>query len=235
MILMTVIFFFTRPVIEQRQDYHLFVDTRSFFGIPNAMDVLSNIFFLITGSLGIWEILKRQKFLATQRSWFWFFASILLIAPGSAYYHLAPNDYTLIWDRLPMSMAFMAMYIVLLCEHLSLRFEKALYFALFLGVLSVVTWWITADLRFYFLVQFSSFITIPMILILFSSRFSLKRYYFFSLLLYGFAKWAEVKDREVFEGTQYLFSGHTLKHFLAALGLLCLWWMVRVRKELREI
>lgn len=226
-----LIFFFKQPVMIQRQDYHLFVDTRSFLGIPNAIDVVSNIFFLITGGLGVWEIIQRQTTLMTKKSWFWFFLSVLLIAPGSAYYHLSPNDSTLVWDRLPMSMAFMAMYIVLLCEHIEMRFEKGLYPALLVGVLSVLTWWISADLRFYFLVQFSSFITIPLILVLFKSHYTLKIYYFFSLLLYGLAKWAEMKDKEVFEATHYAFSGHSLKHFLAALGLLCLWWMIRSRKS----
>lgn len=218
-----LIFFLTKPIIVQPQDYHHFIDTRRFFGIPNGLDVLSNILFAVAGALGISVVSKK--------SWFWFFFSILLIAPGSAYYHLSPNDATLVWDRLPMSMGFMALYIVLLSEHISLKYEKFLFPAMGLGILSVVVWVVTTDLRFYFWVQFSSFITIPLILVLFRSRYTMKSYYFICLAFYFLAKWAEVKDKEVFLGTGEIVSGHTLKHCLAAMGLMSLWWMVRERSE----
>ncbi len=221
---------FSKPVIVQDQAYHLFVDTRSFFGIPNAMDVLSNIFFAITGIMGMREVARRSG-LETKKSWWWFFLSILLIAPGSAYYHWNPNDATLVWDRLPMSMGFMALYILLLCEHLDFKIQNYLFPALAVGVMSVMVWVLTTDLRFYFWVQFSSFVTIPFILLLFPSKFSRKGYYGVTLFLYGLAKWAEVKDKEIYYGTGELFSGHTLKHVLAALGLFALWWMVRTRKR----
>jgi hypothetical protein len=222
---------FNRPLMTQPQDYHLFVDTRSFWGIPNALDVLSNLAFLLAGYLGLNELIKHQSNLITRRSWTWFFLSILLIAPGSAYYHWAPNDATLVWDRLPMSMGFMALYIVLLCEHISIKLERWLYVGMLLGISSVIVWVMTSDLRFYYWVQFSSFITIPLILSLFPSRFTMKIYYVICLVIYGLAKWAEVKDREIFIGSGELISGHTLKHFLAAMGLMALWWMVKTRKE----
>jgi hypothetical protein len=223
-------FFFTKPVITQDLTYHQFIDDRSFFGIPNAMDVLSNFFFLIAGILGVREILS-QKSLLTRRSWFWFFLSIILVAPGSAYYHLAPDNSTLVWDRLPMSMGFMALYTLLLSEHISLKFEKFLPLAVFTGFFSVLTWVVTTDLRFYFWIQFSSFVTIPIILLLFPSRFTRKYFYLIALLIYGAAKWAEVKDSEIFYATHEVMSGHTLKHILAAIGLTFLWWMVRTREE----
>lgn len=226
-----VVFFFSRPVMIQDQSYHQFADNRSFFGIPNTLDVLSNIFFALVGVLGIQEVVVRQPALVTKKSWFWFFLSVLLVAPGSAYYHLSPADATLVWDRLPMSGAFMALYVVLLSEHLTLRSENYLFPALILGVLSVVTWVITTDLRFYSSVQYGSFVTVPLILALFPSRFSLKIYYFVALVLYGIAKWAEAGDKEIYEISSALISGHTLKHLLAALGLLGLWWMVRTRSE----
>ena len=229
--LVVATFFFTRPVMIQNQSYHQFIDTRSFFGIPNAMDVLSNVLFALVGFLGIQEVAIRQPALVTKKSWFWFFLSVLLIAPGSAYYHLSPNDATLVWDRLPMSGAFMALYVVLLSEHMTLKSEKYLFPALMFGVLSVVTWVITTDLRFYIMVQYGSFVTIPLILMLFPSRFTLKFYYFIILVMYGLAKWAEAKDQKIYEISSALISGHTLKHVLAALGLLALWWMVRTRSD----
>jgi hypothetical protein len=228
--LLSFAFFFTKPVIVQDPSYHNFIDSRSFLGIPNALDVLSNIFFLLVGILGVKEI-TSYKLLETKRSWFWFFLSIILVAPGSAYYHWSPNNATLVWDRLPMSMGFMALYIILLSEHYSLKFERFLPFALFIGLFSVLTWVITSDLRFYFWIQFSSFVTIPIILLLFPSLYTKKSYYLIALVIYGAAKWAEVKDQKIFQATNEAFSGHTLKHVLAALGLAVLWWMVKTRER----
>lgn len=228
--LAALIFLFSKPVMTQIQSYHLFIDSRNIFGIPNTFDVVSNIFFALTGFLGAKEVVKQED-LITKKSWLWFFISIFLIAPGSAYYHWSPDDATLVWDRLPMSMGFMALYIALLTEHSQKSFEKYLPLALIIGIASVVVWAITGDLRFYFWVQFSSFITIPLILILFSSHYTLKKYYVLTLVFYGLAKWAEAKDREIFAATSEIMSGHTLKHLLAAFALLSLWWMVRTRKR----
>lgn len=226
-------YFYSKGIMTQPQDYHHFADNRELFGIPNAMDVITNVFFVFVGGLGIFEILNRQKTLLTRKSWLWFFISILIIAPGSAYYHWAPNDMTLIWDRLPMSMGFMAMYVALCSEHIDLRIEKALLPALVIGLISVLVWVVTSDLRFYFTVQFSTFVTVPVVLLLFPSRYSLKSYYFIALAFYALAKWVEVKDYEIYNGTEHLISGHSLKHIFAATGLLFLWKMINVRKELK--
>lgn len=207
----------------QDQSYHHFIDKRMFFGIPNTMDVLSNIFFLVVGFLG----LSIQK----NRSWLIFFISIVLVAPGSAYYHWAPDDFTLIWDRLPMSVGFMALYVILLSEHVSEKLEKTLPVAIMLGLASVMVWVLTTDLRLYFWIQFSSFLTIPMILILYPSRFSHKSFYVYTLIAYALAKIVEVKDEYVFELTHHVISGHSLKHILAAVGIGMLWWMLKVRKS----
>lgn len=217
----TFIIFFTKPVMVQDQSYHHFVDQRSFFGIPNTMDVVSNIFFVVVGLLGI----LVQK----NRSWFVFFISILLVAPGSAYYHWAPDDFTLIWDRLPMSVGFMALYVVMLSEHISERLEGTLPWAVLLGLASVGVWVFTTDLRLYFWIQFSSFLTIPMILLLYPSRYTHRKFYAFTLGAYILAKIVEVKDGQVFELTNHLISGHSLKHILAAVGIGFLWWMLKVR------
>jgi hypothetical protein len=224
------VFLFSKPPMPQIQSYHQFVDSRTLMGIPNAMDVLSNIFFLMVGLLGLKELLVKND-LVTRSSWKWFFISIFLIAPGSAWYHLSPNDQTLVWDRLPMSMGFMALYIIILSEFVSLQSQKVLFPALALGIISVFTWVMFSDLRFYFWVQFSSFITIPLILVLFRSRFTHGGFYFLALGFYGLAKWTEVKDAEIFKMTNMLVSGHTLKHVLSAVGLSFLWLMLKVRSE----
>jgi hypothetical protein len=223
-------FFISKGVLVQDQTYHLFADSRMWLGIPNTIDVVTNVGFLIVGLLGIFLVRNLKNQLRTYSSWLWLFISIFLISPGSAYYHWSPDDFTLIWDRLPMSMGFMALYVALLSEHIDLKLQKLLPFSLILGILSVLIWVITRDLRFYFVVQFSSFVTIPLVLLLFPSRFTGKIYYFGALLFYGFAKWTEVRDHEIFKDTDGFISGHSLKHILATMGLFLLWWMIKTRK-----
>jgi hypothetical protein len=226
----TFLFLFSKSAITQSATYHQFVDQRPFLGIPNGQNVLSNVLFLITGLIGLKEILKHKSLVST--SWIAFFTSILLIAPGSAYYHWAPSNFSLIWDRLPMSFAFMAFYVILLSELVHIKCAKFLPWALMTGMLSVLTWVATGDLRFYLWIQFSLFATVPLILILFPSRYTHKSWYALALLVYGFAKWAEVMDKQIFEGTSQLISGHSLKHILASLGLAGMWWMVKIRTEI---
>lgn len=223
-------FFFTRQVMPQELSYHTFIDSRIFFHIPNTLDVISNLTFMVVGLLGYHQATQLSPPL--KKAWAAFFLSILLVAPGSAYYHWNPNNQTLIWDRLPMSTGFMALYIVLLAEHISVKWTKLLAPALLTGLSSVVVWVMTDDLRFYFWVQFSSFLSIPIILLAFPSRFSHKSWYAFTLVFYILAKWTESNDREIFQWSQEIVSGHTLKHLLAAVGLLGMWWMLKVRKDL---
>lgn len=223
------IYLFSLPAITQDPIYHQFIDTRMFAEIPNTQDVLSNLVFILVGFLGLKEALKNK--VKGQTAWIAFFASIILVAPGSAYYHWSPNNFTLVWDRLPMSLAFMALFIGLMSEHISPISERFLPGALLLGVSSVIIWAITGDLRFYFWIQFSSFLVIPIILFMFSSRYTHKLFYGFTLLFYGLAKWSEIKDREIFNWSHNLLSGHTLKHVLAAIGISGLWWMIKIRKE----
>jgi hypothetical protein len=126
----------------------------------------------------------------------------------------------------------MALYVILLSEHISEKAEKYLIPALLIGLSSVLVWVMTTDLRFYFWVQFSSFISIPIILFLFPSRYTGKYWYFVTLGFYALAKVTEIKDKELFEITNGLISGHSLKHILAAIGLLGLAWMLRTRTYL---
>jgi hypothetical protein len=56
----TIAVFLFRP-IPQSESYHNFADTRRFAGIPNALDLLSNAFFLIVGFLGMRFVLRDPK------------------------------------------------------------------------------------------------------------------------------------------------------------------------------
>ncbi|GAU24361.1 hypothetical protein TSUD_390700 [Trifolium subterraneum] len=89
--------------IPQSQDYHNFADQRTFLGIPNALNVISNFPFLIIGLIGLVLCHYGNYFKLSLQGelWGWtcFYVGVAAVAFGSSYYHLKPNDDTLVWDR----------------------------------------------------------------------------------------------------------------------------------------
>ena len=117
--------FFIDP-IPQDSAYHLFADVNSLLGIPNFNNVVSNAAFAIVGAIGLFVILGgKHKILFTQRHDSWpyliFFTGVFLISIGSSYYHLEPSNERLLWDRLPMSVAFMAFCSAIIADRIHNR------------------------------------------------------------------------------------------------------------------
>ena len=208
--------------IEQNLSYHAFADTRTLFGIPNGLDVLSNLPFLIVGVLGL-----RACAVAApdpiRHAWMALFAGVALVSLGSAYYHWSPTNDSLVFDRLPMSAGFMALFVALLGEAVDRRLVRwGLVPALLLGMASVVYWAMFEDLRPYLWVQIIPLLTIPVVMLLYRGRLAHGWWLAAALGLYLLAKGAELLDAQVYALTLELFSGHTLKHLLAAAGCYCL-------------
>ena len=212
--------------IAQHQVYHQFADQRQILTVPNFWDVVSNLPFLIVGLLGIKKLLEfRLKIIEEFKiAYYMFFIGITLVAVGSSYYHLAPTNQTLFWDRLPMSLAFMSLIAILIAEFICLKVAKIIFWpVLILGALSVIYWIWTenagqGDLRFYGLVQFLPMAITPIILFFFKSKFSHTNGYWWLILCYLAAKLFEHFDKEVYSMVEMI-GGHTLKHLVAALGL----------------
>lgn len=113
------------PPIPQPQAYHNFADHRPWLGIPNFGDVASNLPFAIVGLCGL-IFLRRprpEKFADPRERWLYLimFAALILTAFGSAYYHLAPGDARLVWDRIPIMIVFMAMLAAVIAERVSVN------------------------------------------------------------------------------------------------------------------
>ena len=214
--------------IAQSTAYHSFADQRAFLGVPNFMDVSSNIAFLLVGVAGI-AYLARQT-VTLRAAWLTFFVGVTLVTAGSAYYHANPNNDTLVWDRLPMTIAFMGLLAALLGEYVSERLGKApLVPAVLLGVLSVIYWHWSDDLRFYAWVQLEPMLIVLVLIALVRPRPTHQYLLLVALALYGLAKVFEIYDREVFAWTGQV-SGHTIKHLLAAascLAVLVMLWRRR--------
>ena len=220
------------PPIAQDPAYHDFADRRGLLGISSFLNVATNLAFLAVGGAGIVLCAHRRE-IGARRAWMTCFTSVALVSLGSGYYHVAPDNGSLVWDRLPMSVGFMALSVAVLSEHLSLRLENYLLTpAIALGIASVIYWHYTDDLRLYVLVQFLPLIMLPVILLLFKSPYTHSSLLFLALAIYIASKLAEHFDAAVFAATGNIISGHSLKHLLAAVALFVVYWMLRRRTNL---
>jgi hypothetical protein len=208
--------------IAQPLDYHAFVDQRTIWGVPNFWNVLSNVPFLVFGLMGVAEIAGRKS-LPLKWVYLTFFGGACLVAFGSGYYHLAPSNDTLVWDRLTMAIVFMAFFSIILAEYVNERVGRWSFVPLeVLGVSSVVYWHLTevaghGDLRPYILTQFLPIVLIPLILLFFPARLWPARLIWAVLGTYVLAKVLELADGQVL-ALGHLISGHSLKHVAAAFG-----------------
>jgi hypothetical protein len=226
------------PRLPQDPHYHDFADQRTLLGVPHALNVLSNLPLCIVGVLGLWQV-RRGRFLQPAERWPYavLFAGVALTGLGSSYYHLDPDNERLVWDRLPMTVAFMGFFAAQLAERVSLRAGARLLGPLVaLGAASVLYWHETerrgaGDLRPYYLVQFYPLAATPLLLVLFPPRYTGAPYVWAALGFYLLAKIVELPalDRGIFLLSGVI-SGHTLKHLLAALGAYALVWMLAVRR-----
>lgn len=226
--------------IPQDPSYHKFADTRSYLGLANFRDTASNLGFTVVGCLGLWSVFgpRRQIIfdeLADARSFATFFFGVGLVSLGSAYYHLAPVNDRLFWDRLPMTVAFMGLFYAILEDRIdgvSRQIRWLLPVMVGLGVASVLYWdWTESqgrgDLRFYILVQFFPMIALPVICVLFpKARYTGGGYIIWIIVWYGLAKILEYFDAQIFDMLGRVISGHSLKHLASAVAAFMVWRMM---------
>ena len=211
--------------IPQDPAYHLFADRRTLFGISNFWNVISNFPFLVVGITGMIALggAAGGMLPSLRPSYGVVFLGSSLVCAGSAYYHLAPNNATLVWDRLPMTLAFMGFLSIIVGEHISPPLGRFLLGPfLLLGAGSVICWWLSdarghGDLRLYACVQYVPVLIIPLILVLFPSRLTRPRIVWGVVAAYGAAKVLELLDGPLYALIGW--SGHTFKHLVAAAGL----------------
>ena len=211
--------------VPQDPLYHVFADQRPMAGIPNFLNVMSNLPFLLIGILG-WRTISANEASVTpdtRLAWVIFFFGVALTAVGSGYFHLQPNNDTLVWDRLPMTIGFMSLVSIIVSEYFSPKLGRQILIPLLLlGAASVAYWAYTelqgaGDLRPYAIVQFLPMLLIPIIIILYRTRSDLGRYVWWMVGFYVAAKVAEQLDDILFALGSAV-SGHSLKHLLASLA-----------------
>lgn len=231
------------PRIPQPQSYHNFADHRAWLGIPNFGNVLSNLPFAIFGAMGL-IFLRSSKasrtFLYSRErvSYVFVFLGLFLTAFGSGYYHLHPSNATLLWDRLPMTIAFMGIISVLIAERIEVTAGiYALGPLLLLGVASPIQWYLSelhghGDLRFYAAVQLAAVLALPLFLLLFPARYTRGSDFVIVAAFYVLAKLLETFDTQVFAALSHIVSGHTLKHMAASLAGYWILHMLKLRRPI---
>lgn len=211
--------------IRQPPNYHNFADQRTRWAVPNAADVLSNVGFAVVASWGLFWLWRHRRREALRQSWpgyTCFFISLGATAVGSAFYHLAPDNARLVWDRLPIALASAGLLAAVYAEAIGDRQRVLLSGLILVAVLSVAWWRLTdlrghGDLRPYLLVQGLPLILIPLWQAWADRPASERRALGTAILLYAAAKLFEAADHPVYAITT-LVSGHTMKHVLATLA-----------------
>ena len=227
--------------LAQPREYHRFADATSRFGISNALNVLSNLAFLVVGVLGIWSLAGRDVLFiepAERLPYLVLFFGVALTCFGSGYYHLAPDNDRLVWDRLPMTIGFSALFAAILGERVNLRAAlRALPLFMLAGLGSVFYWIWTehagrGDLRPYIFVQFFPLIAIPLLVALFPPRYTRGADIVPVIGFYLVAKIFEIFDAPIFAATRHTLSGHSLKHLAAAVAVWLVLRMLQKRQPL---
>jgi hypothetical protein len=205
------------PPILQDQSYHRFADGRSWRGIPNFGDVASNLPFVIVGALGLLGLGRfRFRHPVDRVMWGVFFTAQLLTGLGSAWYHAAPDDARLVWDRLPLTVVIMSLVAIVASERVSPRFGWMIFGPLLMfGLFSIQIWHMSGDLRLYAVVQFGAILCLPPMLVFFPPAYTGGAGYAAALGFYALAKVGETFDAAIFHAAGHAVSGHTLKHLLA--------------------
>ena len=230
-----VLAFWVVPPVSQPLWYHEFDDKRALFGIPNFWNVISNVAFVIVGLWGIHYLASPQSLKSVARGDRWmyvvFFAAVALTGVASAYYHLAPDNQRLVWDRLPIAIMLMALFAIIMTEYLSRSVGVWSFFPLVLtGAGTVLYWqltenWGRGDLRPYLLAQIYSVLAILAIIWRCPPRYTRTGNLYAALAWYAAAKLYEFLDQQIYSMGQVV-SGHTLKHLGAAVSCyLILSWL----------
>lgn len=204
--------------VHQFANYHDFADHSQLFGIPHSCDVLSNLPFLLAGLYGMRQCCRNSASHG-QAGYFLFSFGLLLTAFGSSWYHLAPDDSRLLWDRLPIALSCAGLLAAVWADCRQRDSHQPAALLAIFAIASVIWWQQTADLRPYLLLQGLPLLLIPLWQWLYRrparERISLG----IAIGLYALAKVCELLDHPIAALLSPI-TGHTLKHLLAAAATL---------------
>ena len=225
--------------LPQDPSFHLLADTRTFLGfIPRAGDVLTNLAILAAGLFGL-ALRDRMTVAPEERTALnVLIAATILTAFGSVYYHWAPANPTLVWDRLPLVIVLVSVVALVLADRVHPLFARQGIWPLTaLAVVSVIVWGVSeamgrGDLLLYLVVRVGAGIAIALLVILRRPRHTGTKWLVAALICEVLMAALEWLDHEIFRLTGGLISGHSLKHMIVGVALGLVFWWLRVRRPL---
>lgn len=201
------------PVNNQPKYYHYIErDFNHQCCIPNFANVISNIPFAL---VGIYGLLYGQN---NSIGWLGFNIASIGVFLGSSYYHWNPNNSTLVWDRIPMTLCTTSItYEIFRLYDFPLH-PNDLNLWWVVGIYSVIYWNLTGDLRLYAFVQYYPILFIILLMIFDEDPYNLnKSTLAISIGVYVFARICEYFDHTLYRYTPL--SGHVWKHLLCAYAM----------------
>lgn len=210
--------------LGQAGAYHHFADTRTWLGIPNAADVLSNVPIFLAGVATLaWVFGHRDGGGRLRAGLLVAGIGLAFTGIGSGYYHWAPNDATLVWDRLPLAVVFAGVLLTAwscAAAESPRPHEVALLVVASIG--SVAFWVWLGSLWPYAILQYGGLAALLWLAL--RGRLAGLAGWWCVIALYALAKVFELLDQAVWNWTGQMISGHTLKHLMsAAAGFAFLW------------
>lgn len=214
------------PPIAQPLEYHRFADQSTCLGVPHCYDSLSNLLFMLAGVAGLVFLASgagARSFIDPRERmpYALFFLATVLVGFGSGYYHLAPDNSRLVWDRAAIAVALMAWFAAIIGERVDLAWGRRLLPLLVVAGLGSTWYWGWSeqigqgDLRPYLLMELVPILFVPLLLWLYPPRYSRDRDIVIVLCLYPLALVCDFLDRPI-AGVLGFVSGHSLKHIIAA-------------------
>ena len=210
---------FVVPPVSQPLDYHNFADARTMLGVPRFLDVVSNLSFLLVGVIGLAIVaLRRDAFATAPERWPYivFFVGLALTCAGSGFYHLAPDNGRLVWDRLPITTTLAGLLVSQIGDRVNVRLANTLLIpAIVIGAASAWYWHMTDNLVPYLVAQIYAAVATFLIALLFPSRYTHGYYIYWAFAWFVMSKVTESYDEQIYKALGFV-SGHTLKHLSAA-------------------
>lgn len=208
--------------IAQPPGYHDFADQEVVFGIPHCDDVISNLGFALAALWGWTRLAPANRHAHIRSGWAGyrlFLIGLFLTAFGSSWYHLAPDNASLVWDRLPIAMACGGLLTGVWGDVHRAESGKLAGWLALTAIASVAWWYFTemsgqGDLRPYLLLQGLPILLIPLWQWIYKAPAADRLAFGAALALYVIAKFAEFNDHEIAAALGAV-TGHTLKHLLA--------------------
>lgn len=212
------------PAVANHTHQHAFADQRTLWGVPCALDVLSNLPFALAGMWGL-TALVRQRLQpwgrAIEACAALFFVGLVLTACGSAWYHGHPDDAGLLWDRLGMAVAFAGMLGLAAATRVSRRAGLGLAVLALVMAPAAVAWWAaTGNVWAWVVVQVGGMLLIAVLGAMPVVRGAPVIRLFAVLACYSLAKLLEAQDHAVWVLTHGVVAGHVFKHLWAAAAAL---------------